>query len=204
MTVTRISHDRFVAREAVPLVCRCNGGHCRPTSDADARPGPRDRSRRAHATLFQAEAARLTSLARFFVDDRTAAEDLVQEAFIRLSRSLDRIRDEERATAYLRSIVINLARDHNRRGLMSFRHRPPAQPDEPSAEATAADLESRAEVIAELRRLPLRQRDCLVLRYYLDLGIDDIAATLQISRNSVKTHLQRGLRTMESSLEARQ
>ncbi len=156
------------------------------------------------ATLFQAEAARLTPLARFFVDDRTAAEDLVQEAFIRLSRSLDRIRDEERATAYLRSIVINLARDHNRRGLMSFRHRPPAQPDEPSAEATAADLESRAEVIAELRRLPLRQRDCLVLRYYLDLGIDDIAATLQISRNSVKTHLQRGLRTMESSLEARQ
>ena len=93
------------------------------------------------ATLFQAEAARLTSLARFFVDDRTAAEDLVQEAFIRLSRSLDRIRDAERATAYLRSIVINLARDHNRRGLMSFRHRPPAQPDEPSAEATAADLE---------------------------------------------------------------
>jgi len=156
------------------------------------------------ATLFQAEAARLTSLARFFVDDRTAAEDLVQEAFIRLSRSLDRIRDAERATAYLRSIVINLARDHNRRGLMSFRHRPPAQPDEPSAEATAADLESRAEVIAALRRLPLRQRDCLVLRYYLDLGIDEIAATLQISRNSVKTHLQRGLRTMESSLEARQ
>ena len=90
-----------------------------------------------------------------------------RQAFIRLSRSLDRIRDAERATAYLRSIVINLARDHNRRGLMSFRHRPPAQPDEPSAEEYAAANESRAEVIAALRELPHRQRNCVVLRLSL-------------------------------------
>ena len=70
------------------------------------------------AALFAAEAPRLVSLARFFVEDRTAAEDLVQEAFIRLSRSAHRIRDPERAAAYLRSIVINLARDHNRRVLL--------------------------------------------------------------------------------------
>jgi len=84
--------------------------------------------------LFQVEGLRLVSLARLFVDDRTAAEDLVQEAFIRLARSAHRIRDEERAAAYLRSIVINLARDHDRRGLVSFRHRPPPVTDEPSAE----------------------------------------------------------------------
>ena len=77
------------------------------------------------------------SLARLFVDDRTAAEDLVQEAFIQLARNAYWIRDEERAAAYLRSIVINLARDHNRRGLVSFRHRPPAAPDAPSAEEHA-------------------------------------------------------------------
>src|SRR5689334_15406149 len=80
--------------------------------------------------LFAAEGQRLVSLARFFVDDRTAAEDLVQEAFIRLARSASRIRDTDRAAAYLRSIVINLARDHNRRGLVSLRHRPSPQPDE--------------------------------------------------------------------------
>ena len=91
-------------------------------------------------TLFRSEAARLVSLARLFVDDRTAAEDLVQEAFIRLARSAHRIREEERAAAYLRSIVINLARDHNRRGFVSWRHRPPAQPDAPSA----AETERRA------------------------------------------------------------
>jgi RNA polymerase sigma-70 factor (sigma-E family) len=155
------------------------------------------------SALFVAEGARLVSLARFFVEDRTAAEDLVQEAFIRLSRSAQRIRDPERAAAYLRSIVVNLARDHNRRGLVSLRHRPPAAPDEPSAEETAAARESRYEVIAALRDLPRRQRDCVALRYYLELPVEDIARTLGLSRNSVKTHLQRGLRSLAATLEER-
>ena len=151
--------------------------------------------------LFTAEAGRLVSLARFFVDDRTAAEDLVQEAFIRLARSAHRIRDEERAAAYLRSIVINLARDHNRRGLVSLRHRPPAVADEPSAETRASEQESRREVVAALRALPKRQRDCVALRYYLELPVPEIAETLGLSVNSVKTHLQRGLRSMAAALE---
>lgn len=155
-------------------------------------------------TLFRTEGGRLVSLARLFVDDRTAAEDLVQEAFIRLARSAHRIRDEERAAAYLRSIVVNLARDHNRRGLVSFRHRPPATPDVPSAEEHAAESEGRQEVVEALRALPKRQRDCVALRYYLDLSIPDIAETLGVSANSVKTHLQRGLRSMAQSLEGKQ
>lgn len=155
------------------------------------------------AVLFEAEAVRLVSLARFFTDDRTAAEDLVQEAFIRLARSAHRIVDHDRAAAYLRSIVINLARDHNRRGLVSFRHRPPAAPDGPSAEDVAARHESRREVVEALRALPGRQRECLALRYYLELPVDEIAATLGISVNSVKTHLKRGLRAMAIILERR-
>lgn len=151
--------------------------------------------------LFQAEAPRLVQIARWFTDDRTAAEDLVQEAFIRLARSSHRIRDTERAAAYLRTIVVNLARDHNRRGLVSWRHRPPAEPDEPSAEDQATQDEDRREVIAALRGLAARQRDCIVMRYYLEMGVDEIAAALGLSRNSVKTHLQRGLRALEHELE---
>ena len=150
--------------------------------------------------LFTAEAGRLVSLARFFVDDRNAAEDLVQEAFIRLARNSHRIHDEARAAAYLRSIVINLARDHNRRGLVSLRHRPPAVLDEPSAEDRASDNESRRAVVAALRALPKRQRDCVALRYYLELPVPEIAETLGVSVNSVKTHLQRGLRAMAATL----
>jgi RNA polymerase sigma-70 factor (sigma-E family) len=153
------------------------------------------------AALFQLEGHRLVALARFFTDDRTAAEDLVQEAFIRLARNAHRIREPEKAAAYLRSIVVNLARDHNRRGLVSLRHRPPAVPDEPSAEDTSVRQESRREVVAALRSLPHRQRECLALRYYLELPVDEIAGLLDLSPNSVKTHLKRGLRGLAVILE---
>jgi RNA polymerase sigma-70 factor (sigma-E family) len=153
------------------------------------------------AVLFQQEGQRLVALARFFTDDRTAAEDLVQEAFIRLARTAHRIQDQDKAAAYLRSIVVNLARDHNRRGLVSLRHRPPAVPDEPSAEDTSVRQESRREVVAALRALPHRQRECLALRYYLELPVEQIADALGVSANSVKTHLKRGLRSLAATLE---
>ncbi|MEV6412147.1 SigE family RNA polymerase sigma factor [Kribbella sp. NPDC051718] len=162
---------------------------------------PREDADGLVVALFRAEGARLVQLARWFVDDRTAAEDLVQEAFLRLARDQHRIADPDRAAAYLRSIVINLARDHNRRGLVSLRHRPPAEPDDRSAEDHAAVGESRREVIAALRGLPRRQRDCVVLRYYVELSVGAIAETLGLSPNSVKTHLQRGLRALKAELE---
>ena len=155
------------------------------------------------AEMFALEGASLVRLARLFCDDRNAAEDLVQEAFIRLHRSAGSIRDLGRAPAFLRSIVINLARDHNRRGLMSLRHRSTAErpeaPPEPDDHAVA-DEESEA-VLAALRSLPERQRACLVLHYYQELSIAEVADTLHISKNSVKTHCRRGLASLESRLE---
>jgi RNA polymerase sigma factor (sigma-70 family) len=151
--------------------------------------------------LFREQGAALVRLARFFVDDRAAAEDLVQEAFIRLARAADRLRERDKAAAYLRAIVLNLARDHNRRGLVSLRHRLPADPVPASVEDVAAVHADQREVLDALRDLPRRQRDCLVLRYYLELSVADIAATLELSANSVKTHLRRGLRALEARLE---
>ena len=63
----------------------------------------------AIAALFQEHGRSLVRLARLFADDRNAAEDLVQEAFIRLGRASHRIQDPSKAAAYLRSIVLNLA-----------------------------------------------------------------------------------------------
>jgi RNA polymerase sigma factor (sigma-70 family) len=155
-------------------------------------------------TLFEQEGSSLVRLARLFVDDRNAAEDLVQEAFIRLARSATRIEDRTRAAAYLRSIVLNLARDHNRRGLVSLRHQLPFDDRRASVEDEIALRDDQRDVIEALRGLPHRQRDCLVLRYYHELGIDDIATTLAISPNSVKTHLQRGLAALERRLAGRE
>ena len=79
------------------------------------------------ARMFAQEGTSLVRLARFFCDDHNAAEDLVQEAFVR-SPPIGGFDPRHRsAPAFLRSIVINLARDHNRRGLMSLRHRNTAE-----------------------------------------------------------------------------
>jgi RNA polymerase sigma factor (sigma-70 family) len=159
--------------------------------------------------LFHQEGRSLVRLARLFVDDRDAAEDLVQEAFLRLARSAHRITDIDRAPAYLRSIVLNLARDHNRRGLVSLRHhstsiRPTSVGAQRADDASTPDLLVQSEdhriVIEAVRSLPVRQRDCITLRYFEELGIDAIATTLGLSPNSVKTHLQRGLAGLERSL----
>jgi RNA polymerase sigma-70 factor (ECF subfamily) len=156
------------------------------------------------AEMFAREGASLVRLARIFCDDRDAAEDLVQEAFIRLHRSADSIRDLDRAPAFLRSILINLARDHNRRGLMSLRHRNtaerplPAPTTEPGDRAVAD--EASTEVLDALRSLPDRQRACLVLHYYDELSVAEVADTLGISTNSVKTHCKRGLASLERRL----
>lgn len=158
--------------------------------------------RRFVEEVYQAEAVSLVRLARLFTDDRTGAEDIVQEAFIRLYRSADRIRDPARSAAYLRSIVLNLARDHNRRGLLSLRHvdalsdRPPPEvPDE-----HVVRTEAEAEVLDALQSLSPRQRDCLVLRFYLELSSTEIAEALEISTNSVKTHCRRGMAALATAL----
>jgi RNA polymerase sigma-70 factor (sigma-E family) len=152
--------------------------------------------------LFDEEGASLVRLARLFTDDRNAAEDLVQEAFIRLHRAAGRIQDMDKAAPYLRSIVLNLARDHNRRGLMSLRHRDAMKLDDWSAsleDVVVAGVEHQR-VVEALRDLAPRQRDCLVLRFFHGLSEREIAETLGISPNSVKTHCRRGLANMSDRL----
>ncbi len=173
-----------------------------PATPADTVPGAAVDVDLFVEAMYHEHGPGLVHMVRLFVDDRNAAEDLVQEAFIRLARSAHRIRDERKAAAYLRSIVLNLARDHNRRGLVSLRHRLPLDDQQASTEDVVVLAEDHEQVVEALRTLPRRQRDCLILRYYDELGIDDIAETLDISRNSVKTHLTRGINALESRLAA--
>ncbi len=151
--------------------------------------------------MYAEHARALVGLARVFVDQRHAAEDVVQEAFIRLSRSLHRIDDPAKRGAYLRSIVLNLARDHNRRGLLSVRHQLPANDLDPAGvDETIVHDDEHRRAIEAVRRLPRRQRDCVALRYLMELSVAETAATLGLSENSVKTHLKRGLARLRSEL----
>jgi RNA polymerase sigma factor (sigma-70 family) len=157
--------------------------------------------------LYRTEGRALVRLARLFVDDRDAAEDLVQEAFLRLARHAGDIQSVDRAPAYLRSIVLNLARDHNRRGLVSLRHHAAEGRDIDVVDDHATELSDRLardvehlRVIEAVRRLPIRQRDCIALRYLEECSTEQIAVTLGLSINSVKTHLRRGIERLTRTL----
>jgi RNA polymerase sigma-70 factor (sigma-E family) len=183
-----------VRAEAVPASAHAGAAEASSAVDRDA----------LLISLFEQEAASLTRLARLFTDDRNAAEDLVQEAFVRLHHAAHRIENLDRAAAYLRSIVLNLARDHNRRGLMKLRHfeapTPAADPDAPDDRVVLDDQQAR--IISALGSLSGQQRDCLVLRFYFELSEREIGETLGVSPNSVKTHCRRGLERLRLLLES--
>jgi RNA polymerase sigma factor (sigma-70 family) len=71
----------------------------------------------------------------------------------------------------------------------------------PSAEQGAISLLERSAVVAALRKLPVRQREALVLRYYADLSEAEIASVMGISRGAVKSHTARGMSAMRAVLE---
>ena len=133
--------------------------------------------------------------------DVPTAEEVVQEAFIAMHTGWRRLRDTEKALSYLRQAVVNRSRSVLRHRTVVDKNAPKHVPDEPSAEAGAIALLERSAVVAALRRLPDRQREAIVLRYYVDLSEADIAATMGISRGAVKSHTARGMAALKSVLE---
>jgi RNA polymerase sigma-70 factor (sigma-E family) len=155
------------------------------------------------AALFSQHCRSLLGMVWVMLGDRGASEEVVQEAFIVLQRAWPSMRDRDRAVGYLRATSLNLARSRLRHRLVVLRHPLTRPVDAVSAEDDVMLREDHREVVAALRRLPLRQRECLVLRYYAELSEHEIALTLGISPNSVKTHLARGMAALGGRLEAR-
>ena len=157
-------------------------------------------AREAVLRLYREQYAPLVRLARLLVRDASIAEDLVQDAFVRLYGAWGRIRDPEKAPAYLRQTVVNLARGRARREAVALRRRPDPPPDEISAEEAAAGRATRREVADALGRISPRQRECLVLRHWAGLSESEIADAVGVSVGSVRTHLKRGLAALEARL----
>lgn len=126
--------------------------------------------------------------------DRDVAEDIVQEAFVRMSARLEDRRAPQHLDAYLRRIIINLSHDRHRR-LRSARRFLERSGDE-SLEPREADMDSRVAFRDLLQGLPHRQRAALVLRYHEDLSEHDAAKILDCSVAALKQLVQRGLGTL--------
>jgi RNA polymerase sigma-70 factor (sigma-E family) len=162
----------------------------------DAPPDPRTPPEARHrvAALYQAHALGLVKLAKVMLGDQAAAEDIVQDAFLGLFRRWPALEDQDRALAYLRASVLNGCRTAYRgltRRDRALRLAPMTE-NMVSAEESALIGEANREVMAALRALPARQREAVVLRYYLDLTEDQTANAMHVSRGTVKSAASRG------------
>jgi RNA polymerase sigma-70 factor (sigma-E family) len=152
--------------------------------------------------LFTAHYRPLVRLAALLLHERGMAEEIVQDAYVALHGRWGRLRDADKALAYLRTSVVNRCRSALRHRKVVEAHLAAARPplDAPSAEAGALDLLAHDAVIAALRRLPVRQREVIVLRYYADLSEAEIAETMGVSRGAVKSHASRGVAALRQVL----
>lgn len=149
------------------------------------------------AACFTAYYGRLVRTAMLLVDDQETAEDVVMDAFVGLRMRWTWLNDPSDVFRYLRSSVLNGARSKlRRRRVQRLVERPRRVEPDPSAEAVVLDRARQTSLVAAVRALPQRQKEVIVLRYYLDLTEAEIAATLGISAGSVKSHASRAIRAL--------
>jgi RNA polymerase sigma-70 factor (sigma-E family) len=154
----------------------------RVTEDADGR----------LAELYARHAAEAIRLAYMLTGDRQLAEDLVQDAFVKLAGRLVHLRDPAAFDAYLRRTVVNLANSSFRRKRLE-REYLRRTASEPPAVRDAHDTDRRDELWSGLQRLPARQRTAIVLRIYEDLSERRVAEILGCRPGTVRSLVSRGL-----------
>lgn len=180
------------ARELVGDVADTRAGAARATRpEADAL-----------GVLHRDHYASLVRLATLVVGDVGVAEQVTQDAFVKLHLRWGGLRNIDKAPAYLRSTVLNGARSQLRRRKVKDRYdaRRTVAPTVATPETAALGRDEHERVVAALRRLPARQREAVALRFYLDLSEADIADAMGLSTGSVKSHLHRGLASLARHL----
>src|SRR5439155_24530532 len=136
--------------------------------------GARGKGREEFRAFFDAEFKPLVGLAYRLTGNVTEAEDLAQEAMVRTYRAWKRIRDRERPAVYARAVLLNRHRSRLRQSMVAakslvLRH---------ETRDLDADPSERLAVWDALMKLPIRQREAIVLHYYEDLPQNEIAAIM--------------------------
>jgi RNA polymerase sigma factor (sigma-70 family) len=146
---------------------------------------------RAISELFRERFDPMVRLATLLTGSVETAEELVMDAFTRLAPRIDEL---DQPAAYLRTAVVNATRSHHRR-LRTARQHPV-----PGAAAEAVIDPELDELWHRLDQLRPDERACVVLRFYEDLPLADIAAQLDLPLGTVKSHLHRAIATLRSLL----
>jgi RNA polymerase sigma-70 factor (ECF subfamily) len=161
--------------------------------------------RAAADRLIARHAPRVLALARGMLADRAEAEDVVQEAMLRLWRQAPQWRPgEAKVSTWLHRVASNLAVDRLRRRRRWSAEDPPDRPDEtPSAEARLGEAARRAALREAMAALPPRQRAALALQLYAELSNPEIGERLGVGVEAVESLLARAKRKLAAALAER-
>lgn len=151
------------------------------------------------ADLYQQHTGPAMRLAYLLTGERTAAEDLVQDAFIRVASKTSRLENDAAFAAYLRRTIINLHTSRLRRHKVERAYLA-REAGQPLPDSRLPDIDLQDDLRERLLRLPPRQRAALVLRFYEDLSESDTAEVMRCSPGAVKSLTARGLRALRIEL----
>jgi RNA polymerase sigma-70 factor (sigma-E family) len=152
------------------------------------------------SSLYDEHYRSLVKLASMYLDDVDSAEEVVQDAFVKLLTGHYRVKAGKEAS-YLRSMVLNGARSQLRKRRVRRLNRPEPPGLVAAAEEGGMAKTQRDHLLGLVRALPPKQAAVMILRYYLDLSESDIADTLGIAPGSVKSHAHRALAKLQAQLE---
>jgi RNA polymerase sigma factor (sigma-70 family) len=141
--------------------------------------------------LLAAYGRELQAVAYLILRDRMAAEDIVVETILTAFERGGSIRDERALRAWLIRVATNHALGARRRSTRIVRIE--VIPDRAAVGDLGADSSTRLTILEGIAELPLQMRAAVVLRYYADLSVDDVATTLGKSPNTIKAQLQTAL-----------
>jgi RNA polymerase sigma factor (sigma-70 family) len=145
--------------------------------------------------LYARHATAALRLAYLLTGDRSLADDVVQDAFVRLAGRLLHVRDPGGFHAYLRVTVVNLVRAHSRRARIEHRF---LERRTVEAVAVLPDVTQRESLRVALMALPVRQRTALILRFFEDLSEAETAALMRCRPGTVKSLVSRGKEALRS------
>ena len=144
--------------------------------------------------MCQREYPRLVGMIGLYCGDADMAEDLAQEALIRLCRDWRTVSSMEAPESWLHRVAINLAHSHYRRKAIE-RH---ALSVLGARRANTDATDVRVETIDLLKHLPHRQKAAVLLHYYLDLPVREVAEMMQVPEGTAKTLIHRGTRSLQA------
>ena len=144
-------------------------------------------------------------LANRLLGGAPGGDDLVQEAFVRVFAARGRPRTDPELLAYVAKTIVNLSRGHFRRERMKSRvlERQGGEGAAASTVAPDAMVERDEALRIAIDRLSRRQREVVLLRYWLGLSVLETASAMRLSQGSVKTHSARALEALRSALQQR-